>query len=167
MSARLGLFVVIVFGHFRPRLLLARCGVRRGRPRPSAAVSPLCSKKLKNTMSKWYFFRAQIRACAAEIVDVDFVTLRPFARFSLFSTRIFRLIFDSFSTFLEVGASHLLARCGVRAYRLRPSATVSLLLKLTRVKNNGLAALSGQGLGRIIARKPLKTCRFFNIFTKK
>ena len=56
MTARASLFVVIVFGHFRPRLLLARCGVRRGRPRPSAAVSPLCSKKLKNTMSKWYFF---------------------------------------------------------------------------------------------------------------
>ena len=101
----------------------------------------------KNTYQNCHFgsifFALLIHACAADFVVGAFVTLRPFARFSLFSTRIFRLIFDSFSTFLEVGASHLLARCGLGAYRLRHSATVSLLLKLTRVKNNGLAALSG------------------------
>ena len=88
-------------------------------------------KSLKTRIENGIFFAAQIRACAAVIVDVAFAPLRPFKRFLLFFAIDFRVIFVSFSFFSLVGASHLCARCGLRAYRLRPSATIPLLLKIS------------------------------------
>ena len=85
----------------------------------------------KNTYRKLYFVAAQIRACAAVFVDVAFATLRPFKRFSLFFAVDFRQHFVSVSWFWRVGASCLCARCGLRRYRLRCSATVRLLLKIS------------------------------------
>ena len=88
-------------------------------------------KSLKTRIENGIFFAAQIRACAAVSVDVDFATLRPFKRFSLFFAVDFRQLFVSFSLFWRVGASCLCARCGLRRYRLRCSATVRLLLKIS------------------------------------
>ena len=88
-------------------------------------------KSLKTRIENGIFFAAQIRACAAVIVDVAFAPLRPFKRFSLFFAVDFRQLFVSFSLFWRVGASHLCARCGLRRYRLRPSATFRLLLKIS------------------------------------
>ena len=85
----------------------------------------------KNTYSKWYFFASQIRACAAVFVDVAVAPLRPFKRFQLFSTVDFRNFFVSFSLFWRVGASCLCARCGLRRYRLRHSATLYLLSRIS------------------------------------
>ena len=88
-------------------------------------------KSLKTRIENGIFFAAQIRACAAVFVDVAFATLRPFKRFSLFFAVDFRQLFVSFSLFWRVGASCLCARCGLRRYRLRCSATVRLLLKIS------------------------------------
>ena len=88
-------------------------------------------KSLKTRIENCIFFAAQIRACAAVFVDVAVVTLRPFKRFQLFSTVDFRNLFVSFSLFWRVGASCLCARCGLRRYRLRCSATVRLLLQIS------------------------------------
>ena len=85
----------------------------------------------KNTYRKLYFFAAQIRACAAVFVEVAVVTLRPFKSFQLFSTVVFRNFFVSFSLFCRVGASSLCARCGLRRYRLRHSATLYLLSQIS------------------------------------
>ena len=88
-------------------------------------------KSLKTRIENGIFFAAQIRACAAVNVDVAFAPLRPFKRFLLFFVVHFRVIFVPFSLFSLVGASHLCARCGLRAYRLRPSRTIPLLLKIS------------------------------------
>jgi len=88
-------------------------------------------KSLKTRIENGIFFAAQIRACAAVFVDVDFAPLRPFKRFSLFFAVDFRQLFVSFSFFWRVDASCLCARCGLRRYRLRCSATVRLLLKIS------------------------------------
>ena len=88
-------------------------------------------KSLKTRIENGIFFAAQIRACAAVNVDVAFAPLRPFKRFLLFFVVHFRVNFVPFSLFLLVGASHLRARCGLRAYRLRPSRTIPLLLKIS------------------------------------
>ena len=88
-------------------------------------------KSLKTRIENGIFFAAQIRACAAVNIDVAFAPLRPFKRFLLFFVAHFRLIFVPFSLFSLVGASHLCARCGLRAYRLRPSRTIPLLLKIS------------------------------------
>ena len=88
-------------------------------------------KSLKTRIENGIFFAAQIRACAAVNIDVAFAPLRPFKRFQLFFVTQFRLIFVPFSLFSLVGASHLCARCGLRAYRLRPSRTIPLLLKIS------------------------------------
>ena len=85
----------------------------------------------KNTYRKWSFFAARIRACAAVFVDVAVVPLRPFKRIQLFSTVDFRNFFVSFSLFWRVGASCLCARCGLRRYRLRHSATLYLLSQIS------------------------------------
>ena len=85
-------------------------------------------KSLKTRIENGIFFATQIRACAAMIVDVAFATMRSLKRFSLFFAVDFRQLFVSFSLFWRVGVSHLCARCGLRAYRLRHSATVPLLL---------------------------------------
>ena len=88
-------------------------------------------KSLKTRIENCIFFAAQIRACAAVFVDVAVVTLRPFKSFQLFSTVDFRNFFVSFSLFWRVGASCLCARCGLRRYRLRHSATLYLLSQIS------------------------------------
>ena len=87
-------------------------------------------KSLKTRIENGIFLAAQIRACAAVIVDVAAAPLRPFKRFSLFFPVDFRQLFVSFSWFWRVGASCLCARCGLRRYRLRHSATLYLLSRI-------------------------------------
>ena len=87
-------------------------------------------KSLKTRIENGIFFAAQIRACAAVFVDVAFAPLRPL-RDSPFFPVDFRQLFVSFSWFWRVGASCLCARCGLRRYRLRCSATVRLLLQIS------------------------------------
>ena len=85
----------------------------------------------KNTYRKLDFFASQIRACAAVFVKVAVAPLRPFKSFQPFLIVVFRNFFVSFSFFWRVGASCLCARCGLRRYRLRPSATLYLLSQIS------------------------------------
>ena len=85
----------------------------------------------KTHIENCIFFASQNRACAAVFVDVAVVPLRPFTSFQLFSTVDFRNFFVSFSLFWRVGASGLCARCGLRRYRLRHSATLYLLSQIS------------------------------------
>ena len=84
----------------------------------------------KTHIENGIFFESQIRACAAAFVDVAVVPLRPFKRIQLFSSVDFLNFFVSFSFFWRLGASCLCARCGLRCYRLRPSATLYLLSQI-------------------------------------
>ena len=79
------------------------------------------------------------------IVDGTFATLRWFARYCCPATSNFRSIFGACSILFCFGASLLLARCGLRAYRLRASAAESPLTTFTPVIYNTFAALLWEG----------------------
>ena len=127
-----GVFLLLLFWHFlgisfcAPAADLVRVGSL-----PCTRNARSCHFHQKNAYRKWYFFASHIRACAAVFVDVAVVTLRPFKSFQLFSIVDFRNFFVSFSFFWRVGTSCLCARCGLRRYRFRPSATLYLVLKIS------------------------------------
>ena len=123
-------------------------------------------KSLKTRIENGIFFAAQIRACAAVFVDVDFATLRPFKRFSLF----FSSIFDNFSShFRGFGGSAPLVCAPAAVFVAIDFAALRRFAYFCKSRSTvtQLSGIVGPGPGWATGGKSIKNMQVFQLFFQK